>query len=79
MNLSQDSRPPGRDLNLGPPENEIGVLATGRQFCKSCNFMYDLKKTRQNKILSGHQPRQVVKRNQRFGTHLRPHHQESDP
>jgi hypothetical protein len=27
-NLSQDSRCPGRDLNLGPPEYEAGVLTT---------------------------------------------------
>jgi hypothetical protein len=27
-NLSQDSRSPGRDLNLGPPECEAGLLTT---------------------------------------------------
>jgi hypothetical protein len=26
--VSQGSRPPGRDLIPGPPENEAGVLAT---------------------------------------------------
>jgi hypothetical protein len=27
-NLSQDSRSQGRDLNLGPPKYEVGVLTT---------------------------------------------------
>jgi hypothetical protein len=29
--LSQDSRSPGRDLNLGPPKYEAGVLTTQLQ------------------------------------------------
>jgi hypothetical protein len=28
INLSQDIRPSGRDLNPGPPEYEAGVLTT---------------------------------------------------
>jgi hypothetical protein len=29
--LSQDSRSPGRDLNLGPPEYEAGMLSLERK------------------------------------------------
>jgi hypothetical protein len=28
INLDQDSRSPGRNLNLGPPEYEAGILTT---------------------------------------------------
>jgi hypothetical protein len=36
-NLSQDSQYPGRDMNLGPPEYEAGVL-TNRLLCSVRNL-----------------------------------------
>jgi hypothetical protein len=46
-NLSNDSRSPGRDLNLGPPEYEAGVLTTRSWFsvpqcCKGEQFIETL-------------------------------------